>query len=475
MKMKKLYIVLLLTVSVLSCMRVQAQSCRFPAYTPMNYIMTMDLGADGRSMYMPDSSHCICGLVFSYNLFGMAPSEDESRMISLTGGSQNSAEANNPSALLCRLLQAYQSNSMENIKQQYRPEDRVTFDMVFTQPSLVNQYLATTSLVEKMKLILTYELNGYTLAMVNCYHHDTLLTITPFCMQQVDGQWYAAVAEDDSTSAVMGNLLSFFENFGVSNFIPAESIEDIDGDGWLNSQDNCPCKANPDQSDTDGDGIGDVCDNCPGKPNPNQADFDGDGVGDVCDNCPSHVNYDQLDSDGDGIGDSCDNCRNYPNPNQLDFDLDGIGDDCDDDIDGDGIPNEEEDTGDMDADGIPNNEDNCPLHYNPDQLDSDGDGIGDACDNCPEIANPGQEDMDHDGIGDVCDPDRDGDGFLNENDNCPDIINRDQLDIDCDGVGDVCDPDIDGDAVPNERDNCPNTFNPDQLDTNHNGIGDVCE
>jgi hypothetical protein len=35
---------------------------------------------------------------------------------------------------------------------------------------------------------------------------------------------------------------------------------DNDGDGILNEVDNCPEKANPDQSDIDGDGIGDVCD-----------------------------------------------------------------------------------------------------------------------------------------------------------------------------------------------------------------------
>jgi hypothetical protein len=35
---------------------------------------------------------------------------------------------------------------------------------------------------------------------------------------------------------------------------------DSDGDGVLNSIDNCPLTANPDQTDTNGNGIGDVCD-----------------------------------------------------------------------------------------------------------------------------------------------------------------------------------------------------------------------
>jgi len=72
--------------------------------------------------------------------------------------------------------------------------------------------------------------------------------------------------------------------------------------------------------DTDQDGIVNTIDNCPGIANPNQEDADGDGVGDVC----------ELDSDGDGLIDDNDNCPNQPNPNQEDADNDGIGDVCDD-------------------------------------------------------------------------------------------------------------------------------------------------
>jgi len=43
------------------------------------------------------------------------------------------------------------------------------------------------------------------------------------------------------------------------------AILDIDGDGVLNSIDNCPSVTNPDQSNIDGDSFGDVCDVCPGN------------------------------------------------------------------------------------------------------------------------------------------------------------------------------------------------------------------
>jgi len=39
---------------------------------------------------------------------------------------------------------------------------------------------------------------------------------------------------------------------------------DADGDGVINSEDNCPSVCNPEQLDGDNDGIGDVCDSSPG-------------------------------------------------------------------------------------------------------------------------------------------------------------------------------------------------------------------
>jgi hypothetical protein len=60
---------------------------------------------------------------------------------------------------------------------------------------------------------------------------------------------------------------------------------DRDGDGVLDSVDNCPDTYNPTQDDEDGDHVGDLCDPCP--PSTNNADADGDGVGDACDPNPA--------------------------------------------------------------------------------------------------------------------------------------------------------------------------------------------
>jgi len=469
--MKKIYYIFWLIIALLCVVSVQAQTCRFPVYQTGPYFITMNMDIDTVSYYMPDSITNVCEKVFTYdNLVGMTPSDDDSRVIATTGGSQNAMQSNSLPAILCRMLQAYSQQDLNAIKALYRPVDVQSFDEIMAVDSLRNRFVNAVSYIQKMKLLFTFEEGAYTIAILNCYYNDTLLATIPYCLQNVNNHWYMAIAELDSNKTIVGNLMQFLSKKTVNDFI---STNDIDEDGIPNNLDNCPCRSNPDQLDTDGDGVGDVCDNCPTTHNANQKDFDHDGVGDVCDNCPYYANPDQLDSDGDGLGDSCDNCKFHPNPIQSDFDADGIGDDCDDDIDGDGIPNEEDD--DMDGDGVPNEEDNCPVHFNPDQLDSDDDGLGDACDKCPMIYNPGQEDADNDGVGDVCDADKDGDGIVDDEDNCPDSFNPDQLDTDCDGVGDVCDDDLDGDGVPNNEDNCPNQFNPDQSDVNGNGVGDVCE
>jgi len=445
-----------------------AQNCRFPAYNESEYTLTFDLYTDSLSIYVADSSHCLCDLLYSYQVIGLAPSDSDNRIISLSGGNQNPFQTNTLPSLLCRVLQAYMSQDISLLKQQYRPNDVALIDTLFADTVVQQRFFSVISLAEKMKLLLTYQSGEFTVAMVRFYNSDTVLFTTPYCMQKVDDQWHLAISID--SFSLTGNLQIFFDK---KNFAEIMYGDDYDGDGVSNNTDNCPCIANPDQTDSDGDGIGDACDNCVNKSNPNQDDLDQDGVGDVCDNCKWTYNPYQEDSDGDAVGDSCDNCPFHVNPLQNDFDRDGIGDMCDDDIDGDGVPNTED--SDMDNDGIADTLDNCPIHFNPGQYDSDGDGIGDACDNCPMIYNPDQEDIDGDGVGDVCDEDRDGDGVVDEEDNCPDNFNPDQFDLDCDGVGDACDDDLDGDGVPNDVDNCPNQFNPDQSDENGNGIGDVCE
>lgn len=57
---------------------------------------------------------------------------------------------------------------------------------------------------------------------------------------------------------------------------PAVDCADLDGDGVLGIDDNCPDADNPQQSDFDDDGAGDACD----------ADLDNDSIPNDEDICP---------------------------------------------------------------------------------------------------------------------------------------------------------------------------------------------
>ena len=217
---------------------------------------------------------------------------------------------------------------------------------------------------------------------------------------------------------------------------------DIDEDGIVDGDDNCPLVYNPDQLDSDGDGLGDVCE-VPFSVSP--------CCGVEC----------ELDSDGDGIGDRLDYCPYVPSSEEenVDTDRDSVGDVCDT-------------TSDFDGDGVPDAEDNCPAAYNPDQENTDTEGgisdmFGDACDTCdfPDTASP---------CGERCCYDADGDGVVGgyelppmcasegtASDNCPFVDNPDQADADQDKVGDACD-------------NCPEVSNPYQWDRDGDGMGDAC-
>jgi hypothetical protein len=114
---------------------------------------------------------------------------------------------------------------------------------------------------------------------------------------------------------------------------------DEDGDGIVDSVDNCMSVPNPTQTNTDGDAEGDACD----------PDDDGDGVADEHDAFPLDAS-EWVDTDGDGTGNNADGDDDndgvadaadaFPlNPlESRDSDGDGTGDNADPDDDNDGIP-----------------------------------------------------------------------------------------------------------------------------------------
>ena len=302
-----------------------------------------------------------------------------------------------------------------------------------------------------------------------------------------------------------------------------DGVPDLDPAGQ--TLDNCQCTPNPLQEDLDADLIGDACDSDADGDLHNAGEGSDcndkdptvyNGAEEICDNkdndCNALIDEGFADSDQDGAKDCVDkddDNDSFPdecppldelcvvdcapkdaavNPDALEI-CDGIDNNCVDGID-EGFDDFDEDDiadcvdPDIDGDDIPNDEDNCVNQPNPAQLNNDNDGQGDKCDtdddndgvldegdapdNCPFDKNEDQTDLDGDGIGDACDADKDGDGVKKDDgdcvdedeaihpghaedcdgkdNNCNDLIDEGFTDTDNDALKDCVDPDDDNDG-----------------------------
>jgi len=296
--------------------------------------------------------------------------------------------------------------------------------------------------------------------------------------------------------------------------------DDIDGDGWSNT-DETDCLSDPwdasvfpgdldldticDTLDTDldGDGVDNFDDYYPTDGGAS-ANTDGDDYPDEIhagwvENASAYV-YDpdnsvfettlmaDSDDDNDGYSDTHEtDCQSDPLVSTnvpIDSDMDGVCDVNDDDIDGDGVSNDNDAfplsacaSVDTDGDGKPDSiVADCSTNLVED-VDDDDDGFRDDVDAFPQD-NTEWYDTDSDGIGNNADLNDDGDAWTDqEEENCgsnPLDVDSVPADYDGDMVCDKLDTDDDGDGVVDTLDAFPYDAT-EYADNDGDGLGDFSD
>ncbi|MCW8956865.1 MAG: putative Ig domain-containing protein, partial [Gammaproteobacteria bacterium] len=224
----------------------------------------------------------------------------------------------------------------------------------------------------------------------------------------------------------------------------------------------------PDKMDSDRDDVLDSLDQCPYTPMTETANSNGCSVS-------------QIDTDNDGVFDSDDAFPLDPTE-WMDTDADGIGNNADIDDDADGVLDLNDayplisvaGLTDTDGDGIPNDCDQSCL--NLDMIadsDDDNDGVIDTLDAFPTNALE-SVDTDGDGTGNNADADDDNDGVYDAFDAFP-LDVTESLDTDGDGIGNNADLDDDGDGLSDVDEIGLYNTNPLLTDTDSDAMPDAWE
>ena len=139
--------------------------------------------------------------------------------------------------------------------------------------------------------VATSEIGNYTQIVDRSTNTSPATVLNPNVnvFSEINGRFVKITVTGSETYSGDWSSLLEFRVFGVSD---SGTETDSDGDGILDTVDNCPDTANPDQTDANNNGIGDVCEST------TDLDSDNDGVIDANDNCPNTIAGTPVDANG---------------------------------------------------------------------------------------------------------------------------------------------------------------------------------
>ncbi len=215
---------------------------------------------------------------------------------------KNRRQKAHPLYPVAKIFKAYKKGKVNKAIRQYNKKDRDFMRKTFHENDGKNQVKQVFGPLDNLSVpfILKYH-EGFFIITSN----EERRFQYPFYAEKVNRRRMRLSTVTDSTG-FFGDMMVLARYYKASEMVVKD---DLDKDGILNLNDNCPCNVNHNQDDDDADRVGNFCDNCPSEPNTGQEDYDNDGWGDACDNCPKIKNIDQLDTNGDGTGDKCEHLK----------------------------------------------------------------------------------------------------------------------------------------------------------------------
>ena len=160
-------------------------------------------------------------------------------------------------------------------------------------------------------------------AVLSPYQTATTWTFDPSTLPEEPMVLRIRARESSGGTAWNNRIHSIYVGLEGLNF-DYSSVKDSDHDGWADNVDPddndpnvYPLAKDTTNLDSDGDGIVDSNDNCPNVSNPQQSDVNNNGIGDACDT--------GSDTDGDGLTDAQEFAAGT-NPILADTDGDGLSD-----------------------------------------------------------------------------------------------------------------------------------------------------
>lgn len=304
-------------------------------------------------------------------------------------------------------------------------QDRLVFETISSGSGAtinLNQYIGSSTGTQSFKLrgiSPTFFRSAFTTFNVVTYKpapevvqqptEDIIDTVTDDQTADTDGDGIIDSADDDPGIIVdpidpgeLGDGLPDTDGDGIPDIVDT----DTDGDDLSDTAES-ELGTDANDADTDNDGLSDG-DEVTAESDPNNVDTDGDGLSDGIEILLG-TDPNNADTDGDGLLDGEDPYPTDPlevdNTSTDDIDDDGISNDEDDDTDGDGLSDSDEiedgtdpNDADTDGDGL-SDDDEKDRGTDPNDKDSDNDGLLDGIED-DLGTNPNNGDSDGDGQGD---------------------------------------------------------------------------